>query len=1682
MLVRANPRDLVSKAIFYGDRSYLNGLAVPGFGFLGGLALFATGLYLLDTADQQQVTVLTIPKVGLPYTTKTDVKLNLAQLDSGRIPTVEIAPPTRPVPSTQPLIEKVELQLDEEYGRVVSLEGKNFGSNTSNDKLSVNFIHGGKEYLGKIVDFTRIDEEKSQVKVITDLVPLNGDESQIVVKRKTRSVIGTETEEETEQVLLPTPVCVELALVPKTESDSINVFNAFNPEQVIAQSQEGSKDLLLGEIPVGTEDIDDRPRHAAVTSNASRAYVPLEQSGRVAVVDVTGLQQLDTNPNKDGINPIDLPAGAKPDSIAIDPRDRYAYVGDRQKGAIYVIDINPFSQNYNKCIGTIEVDDAPKGLRKMAINSDGTRLFVTAPNSSDSGKGQILVFNIDPNDRPTNPAQNTRSWHRQIGKIEAGLGLEGIAATPDPLKMIFTNRNEDARGFGAITYNSDPRSFAATVKYAQLTLGSIHDYFDVNEAMDVAITNDGNYAFIAARNGRWFGTGVESIDGPKAGSNIGIIKDPLTNPKLVAATRPIPMGLTNGLALSSNDKYLYAAYPGVESTFAFDVEEIIKTVNEKTAQELSTTPIDEFNPLIDIAADLNNEGRPQNPKNAPLATIGQPNSVAMASSRPVVNMLTPLGVSNEQTLTPTFRWNFDGQDDNHGDLCASPVDDDDVLEVNLYISVFPEDLGLLPEDRWEFDMNSEKDYNPNRILTATWTEADDWTLNGQPVGGDGNSKYQFTLPEDRMLTAGQKYYWAVKVKYNDGRVKYAKTNQSFEIELPSIAQPKTFSSVTVLTRGLEREGYKIDSQFYEIANHITRKIGPIDQGGLVMRYNQDTGNWSWRNSSGQWVEGAISEDKFGTPLVLIPGWEQSSEATAFNSGFAEAAADALFASLVDLNQDLGNDALFNSRMHFVGVGQGAVVNSEITQRLGTFFPKDQHLTKFPDLQMTTVDPHDLNQNSLNGRLGSVNDPLVTVWENVTFADNYYQEVASQNALNGRSISGADLNKPLTDYAGFTSDNSSGNPHRNALAWYTGTAHLNKSKLPSDNGELIYRRLGDLERSSSSALTWYTPDHTRANFDHGDENAPWEGIGTGWFYSVNGGGYGKNVRPESNLNQRVRLYEDNTALARMRGDFAVPTLFNGNFDAISERLPRQSIPGWSFYNGANDASQASLVEWREIDGLMRRWDGNNQPNYLEKLGINPFSLNYQPNYALRLEGNQNIIHNRFVVPDWGALRFNLHVPNANGGTLRVSIKGSESHDNWQPLGEIDLRLAEDPASDDPFSVGYYDYANGQYSDPYTFSIAYGTRGFETFNLNVPENLRGKSASLRFDLPQGNSEIYLDDVFFKSAHLKLGNPTSARSFVDTHRENYLIEKPQYALSYNDRTKTPNWVSWQINQTWLGNVDRGELKLKNIPTGYPPNTDFSASVGDEPWVSDVTLPFAVRVEGADLNNSGLMQRGHMVPYADRTRTFKDEYATFMTTNMVPQHRNNNTINSAWQKFESYLHETLVQNKNRELYVIAGGYGYRNNNLVGNNAVVDASGNIVFDSNNRIKTVANSNSPDLSSGETIRWRTNPKEIQIPEYTWKIATVVEPGQGIADINGSTQVIAIITPNRAAPTNGEATLPNRAPVTINNWQHWPNWRVSVRYLEQITGYDFFSNLPKEIQDQIELDDSSALLPPLLSNP
>ncbi len=145
------------------------------------------------------------------------------------------------------------------------------------------------------------------------------------------------------------------------------------------------------------------------------------------------------------------------------------------------------------------------------------------------------------------------------------------------------------------------------------------------------------------------------------------------------------------------------------------------------------------------------------------------------------------------------------------------------------------------------------------------------------------------------------------------------------------------------------------------------------------------------------------------------------------------------------------------------------------------------------------------------------------------------------------------------------------------------------------------------------------------------------------------------------------------------------------------------------------------------------------------------------------------------------------------------------------------------------------------------------------------------------------------------LLLGNPSNATPDI-VNENNYLMQKPQYTLSYSRQKATPNWVAWRLDSSWLGTAERQD--------DYRPDPALPAG-----WY---------QVVDADYSGSGYT-RGHMTPSGDRTRSIPDNSATFLMTNFVPQTADNNS--GPWEEFETYC-RTLA-NQGNEIYIFSGGHG---------------------------------------------------------------------------------------------------------------------------------------------------------------
>jgi endonuclease G len=335
-----------------------------------------------------------------------------------------------------------------------------------------------------------------------------------------------------------------------------------------------------------------------------------------------------------------------------------------------------------------------------------------------------------------------------------------------------------------------------------------------------------------------------------------------------------------------------------------------------------------------------------------------------------------------------------------------------------------------------------------------------------------------------------------------------------------------------------------------------------------------------------------------------------------------------------------------------------------------------------------------------------------------------------------------------------------------------------------------------------------------------------------------------------------------------------------------------------------------------------------------------------------------------VREIGKVRMNFNVASAGTVTVQHAKYGSDASSTWE--------LWQSTNSGSTWTkVGA------------TVTTSSTTLTTASFTVN-------SSAAIRFEIRKvsgGANRINFDDIAATSygggstsVHLTMGNPSGAVAST-SYPTNYLMEKTQFALSYNNSNGTPNWVSWHLDSSWLGSTPR-----------------------QDSFANDTTLPAGwYQVQETDFSGSGY-DRGHMCPSADRTLTVADNDATFLMTNMIPQAPNNNQ--QTWANMENYL-RTLATSGS-ELYIISGGQG--NIGSIANNHVV-----------------------------------------VPAYTWKVAIVLPSGTNdVSRVTSTTRVIAVFVPN----TNSVVS-------------DWKQYRVSVDYVESLTGYNFYSNVADSVENTIE---------------
>lgn len=207
--------------------------------------------------------------------------------------------------------------------------------------------------------------------------------------------------------------------------------------------------------------------------------------------------------------------------------------------------------------------------------------------------------------------------------------------------------------------------------------------------------------------------------------------------------------------------------------------------------------------------------------------------------------------------------------------------------------------------------------------------------------------------------------------------------------------------------------------------------------------------------------------------------------------------------------------------------------------------------------------------------------------------------------------------------------------------------------------------------------------------------------------------------------------------------------------------------------------------------------------------------------------------------------------------------------------------------------------------------------------------------------------------ENSPLFFGNPSGAVCNSE-NPENYLMEKSQFTLSYNNTALGPNWVAWHLSSADIGEAGRSN-KFK------------ADSELPDTWYKVTQADYKFTMYGFD--------RGHLCPSADRTATAEDNQITFLMTNMLPQSPDLNRI--VWVSLENFERELALAGN--ELYIFAGGAG---------------------------------KGGEGQRGSFTEIPVGNEKINVPAFCWKIILVLPEGEDdFSRISPETQVISVIMPN-----------------------------------------------------------------------
>ncbi len=239
-------------------------------------------------------------------------------------------------------------------------------------------------------------------------------------------------------------------------------------------------------------------------------------------------------------------------------------------------------------------------------------------------------------------------------------------------------------------------------------------------------------------------------------------------------------------------------------------------------------------------------------------------------------------------------------------------------------------------------------------------------------------------------------------------------------------------------------------------------------------------------------------------------------------------------------------------------------------------------------------------------------------------------------------------------------------------------------------------------------------------------------------------------------------------------------------------------------------------------------------------------------------------------------------------------------------------------------------------------------------------------------------------------------------------------------SDEKNTTNFLIIKQGYTLSYN---SESLIPNWVLWHLDSSDIGESGRADNFRPDETLPkgwYAVKKADYQYTKYGF-DRGHVCPSADRTSNAEKNSETFYMTNMIPQAPDLNRI--VWKDLEAFERSEALSGK--EVYIAAGPDG-----IGGKSGTGEWSSISIFFKNG-----------------------SEKNILVPSYCWKILLILDEGKDdFSRVSADTEIIAVYIPNEQG---------------VQNNGGWQNYVCSVDFIEEKTGFDFFTELPDDIENALE---------------